>query len=143
MASASAVGSGRRCSRRSSGGVPRRANARSWVTTRRARPAALTPRRQLVRERGREPPQDEADRLESLGRGIQLEMPSAIRSGVLRGRNRSVSSPRARACSSAPSSPNRATSAERGSSATAPIVRSPNRASRARMSTSRVSSRAG
>ena len=40
MASASAVGSGKRCSIRSSGGVPRRANAWSWVTVSLASPAA-------------------------------------------------------------------------------------------------------
>ena len=39
-----------------------------------------------------------------------------------------ISSPRARAWIRSPSSPNRATSADRGSSATAPIRRSPNRA---------------
>ncbi len=65
------------------------------------------------------------------------------RSGIRRGRNGSISSPRARAWIRAPSSPNRATSAERASSATAPIRRSPNRASRARTSGSGVSSPAG
>ena len=68
---------------------------------------------------------------------------SANRSAVRRGLKRSVSSPRARACSLAPSSPKRATSADRGSSATEPIVRRPKRARRARMSASRVSRRAG
>ena len=68
---------------------------------------------------------------------------SANRSAVRRGRKRSVSSPRARACSLAPSSPKRATRADRGSSATEPIVRRPKRARRARMSASRVSRRAG
>ena len=61
------------------------------------------------------------------------------RSGARRGRNGSSSSPRARAWIRAPSSPNRATSAVRASSATAPIRRRPNRVSRARTSGSGVS----
>ena len=62
------------------------------------------------------------------------------RSGVRRGRNGSSSSPRARAWIRAPSSPNRAISADRGSSAMAPIRRRPNRTSLARTSGSVVSS---
>ena len=55
-------------------------------------------------------------------------------------RNGLTSTPRARSWSSSPSAPKRATSADRGSSATAPIWRSPNRRSRARTSGSEVSS---
>ena len=73
MASASAVGSGRRCSRRSSGGVPRRANARSWVTTRRASPAAWPRAASWSARAAGEPAEDEADRLEPLGRRLQRQ----------------------------------------------------------------------
>ena len=97
MASASAVGSGRRCSRRSSGGVPRRANARSWVTARRARPAARPARRQLVREGRRQPAQDEARRPRGPPPGAPARGRAPSAPGALRGRKRSVSSPRARA----------------------------------------------
>ena len=62
----------------------------------------------------------------------------ASRSGARRGRNSSVSSPRARAWIRSPSGPNRATTAERGSSATEPIVRSPNRSRRPRTSGERL-----
>ena len=141
MASASAVGSGRRCSRRSPVGyhgarTPGRGSRRGVpVPPRDPSPQAGPPTwpRAVA---------GEADRLQSLAGGSS-ERPRAIRSGALRGRNARFSSPRARACSSAPSSPNRATSADRGSSATAPIVRRPNRASRDRTSASRVRRRAG
>jgi hypothetical protein len=54
-----------------------------------------------------------------------------------------ISSPRALAWIRSPSAPNRATSAERGRSATAPIWRSPKRRSRARTSASDERSSAG
>src|SRR5512140_440782 len=70
--------------------------------------------------------------------GSSRESPSASRSGVRRGWNGSVSWPVARSWSRAPASiPKRATSAERGSAPTSPIVARPNRASRARTSGSR------
>ena len=71
-----------------------------------------------------EPVEHEPERVELLDGG-SIGRASASRSGARRGRNGSISSPRARAWSRAPSSPNRATSAERGSSATAPILPQP------------------
>ena len=92
MASASAVGSGKRCSMRRSGGVPRRAKARSWVTTRRASPAA--------RPRAASWSASAAARRRRTNRtasrpstGGSSERPRSIRSGARRGRKRSVSSP--------------------------------------------------
>ncbi len=64
---------------------------------------------------------------------------SVRRSGVRRGQNGSSSSPRDRAWIRAPSSPKRATNADRASSAMAPIRRRPNRVSLARTSGSGVS----
>ena len=68
--------------------------------------------------------------------GGSMGSASASRSDARRGRNGSISSPRARAWSHSPSSPNRATSTVFGSSATWPICRRPNRVSRARTSAS-------
>ena len=69
---------------------------------------------------------------------VRSGAPGARCSGARRGRNGSSSWPRARAWIRAPSSPNRATRADRARSATGPIRRNPNRVSRARTSGSAV-----
>ena len=83
-------------------------------------------RDELVGQGDGQPVEDEAERLEILDGGLDGQA-EARRSGARRGRNGSSSSPRARAWIRAPSSPNRATSADRSSSATAPIRRRPKR----------------
>ena len=95
--------------------------------------------RQLLGERAGEPMEDEAQRLQLVRCAARWAVAGRAARGSTRGRNGSISSPRARAWIRAPSSPNRAMSAERASSATAPTRRSPKRASRARMSGSWVS----
>ena len=122
---------------------PQGRTLRSSVSRRSARAAAMPRRCELIGERAGEPVEDEAERLETPRPAGSIGRARRSRSGARRGRNGSISSPRARAWSRPPSSPNRATSAVRGSSATAPIRRSPKRASRARMSGSGVSSDAG
>ncbi len=67
MASASAVGSGKRCSTSSVAGVPARAKARSRSRCRCAREAARPACAQLLGQGSGQPMEDESERLEILG----------------------------------------------------------------------------